>query len=146
MDNEDLQELALYEKSLTTKSGKRLDGLRGKFSSLAYRIAPEYYCPEGEGCHVCAPNGNCLYEEGIEERWPEEFGFWNDEIKTYKDTMGFCGFLLYFLCFVGKNLKEGKAHNLEEHFCGDWQMRYLDVDRTPDWYNRCIICGKEFEQ
>ena len=150
MDNEDVQELILYERDLTIKSSKRLDGLRGKFVSLAHKTAPKYYCPEGLLCHVFSPNRNCLYEEGLEEEWSEEFNSWNDELRTYEDTMGFCPRSLYFLCFVAKNLKEGKAYNLEKHLCDDWRMTFIDseyslndLDSTFP-YERCIICGKEF--
>jgi len=143
MRENSLKELILYENGLSTKSGRELGELRRKFLSFAYKIAPKWECSGGLLCHVFTPNLNCFYDERLEDKEQRMYSY-SEEIETYEDFAGFCPILFDFLCFIGKNLKQGKDYSLESHNCKDWLREYFDSMHNPKEYEKCIICGDEF--
>ena len=142
---EDLFSSIIVSKNeLIKRVGRDPETLREIICDFAFKIAPEYECPEGLACHVFSPNRNCFYGKRAEKRvWP-----YGAEIETYDDSYGFCPTLLDFLFLIRDNFREGKNYDFKKHGCSQWLIKYFEADLKGDNhrnYEMCVICGKQFD-
>jgi hypothetical protein len=132
------------------------DDLRKSVFKFVNKIAPEYECPEGLGCHIITPNKNCIYYKNIEEEhFPDSNILVYEDVQKYENFYGFCPYLLDFIFFVFDNLLKNKSFSKENHNCDSWIYSpplsgdyYKREDRedgtiSEKHYLKCIICGKE---
>ncbi len=144
--------ISLDRNDLIKKISAGPGNLRKVINAFIDKIALEYECPDGLGCHVSSPNRNCFYWEGIEENMDY---YSRDEIGTYKDSYGFCPVLLDFVFFVFDNLKKTEDFSKENHDCDLWTYHppitgeYYESEFekgekiSEKCYVKCVICAKE---